>query len=112
MKIYHISNSGQKAEKKELYEEFARLGKAAGCENLCRFTIEEICDKTDHDDPWKLAFMHIDDSSPVLESIADDPDFIKAERLSLMAELSVRILHTSGGIRIYRRAADSVIEKL
>lgn len=112
MKIFHISNSGQKAEKKELYEEFARLGKAAGCENLCRFTIEDIYDRTDHDDPWKLALMHINDASTVLESIPHDPDFIKAERLSLMAELTVRIVQTSCGKRIYKRAADSVIEKL
>ncbi len=112
MKIYQISNSGQKTEKKELYAEFAGLSKAAGCENLCRFTIDEFSVRTEYEKLNELALMHINDASPVLENISNDNDFIKASRLALMTELYVRVLPVQGIRKIYERAADSAIEKL
>ena len=112
MKIYHISNCGLQAEMENNYTEITGLRKAAGCENLCRLTIENFSVKTEDEKLRELALMHINDLNPELENIAEDPDAIEAGRLSLMAELAVRVIRVSVRKKIYENAADFVIEQL
>ncbi|NLV67310.1 MAG: hypothetical protein GXY14_06510 [Spirochaetes bacterium] len=100
MKIYHISSDCE-AENRNIYAEFSGLKKAAGCECLARFTIDE---KTEYDRLKELALLHINDPGPVLENIMEDHDFLKAEKYMLINELVVRVLpvtrSTKPGCRI------------
>lgn len=63
-------------------------------------------------DPVKLALEHINDASPVLDELANDAEFIAAERLALLAELCIRVAPSSNGKKIYERVSLFVAEQL
>ena len=112
MKIYHISNGDQQAERNTVNSGIAGLKKAAGCEYLSRFTFEDLAVKTEEEKLKELALMHIHDFNPELTGLNDDHEFKEAWKRLLMNELALRIVHVPVRGKIYGKAADSTVENM
>jgi len=120
MNIYKLqTNPDRRRERKVIPVKTSALKKAAGGEDIVilsdeaieRFR-EESSVKDREEYLVKLALQHINDYSPELEHPADDPEFRKAEKLALLAELVIRTAIPAGNRISYEKAADFVAEQL
>lgn len=120
MNIYKLQrNPGRNGERKVIPVKSSALKRAAGGEDIVTLSDEamkrfrrESSVKDREEYLVKLALQHINDYSLELENPADDPEFSKAERLALLAELVIRVAPSVKGNSIYRRITDFVIEQL
>ena len=120
MNIYKLqTNPDRRRERKVIPVKTSALKKAAGGEDIVilsdeaieRFR-EESSVKDREEYLVKLALQHINDYSPEFEHPADDPEFRKAEKLALLAELVIRTALPAGNRISYEKAADFVTEQL
>ncbi len=120
MNIYKLQKeTGRKTERKVLSTKVSALKRAAGGEDIVTLSDEAI-EKFRRDSSAKnreeylrdLALQHINDYSPELENPEDDPEFVKAEKLSLLAELVIRVAIPGKSSRIYGSVTDFVVEQL
>ena len=120
MNIYKLqTNPDRRRERKVIPVKTSALKKAAGGEDIVilsdeameRFR-EESSVKDREDYLVKLALQHINDYSPELEHPADDPEFRKAEKLALLAELVIRTAIPAGNRISYEKAADWLKDKI
>ncbi len=120
MKIYQINkNRNRRTERQVMLSEISGLQKAAGGEDMVILTDEAVSSyqrdkfaKNRELELVHLAMGHINDESPVLEGIENDMEFIKAEKLALLAELVIRVAPCGISRNIYGRVSDFVIEQL
>ncbi len=120
MKIYSITrNSDRRAERRIIPAGLSGLKKAAGGEDILILTDEamnsfrrDILDKNREQELKELAFRHINDYNPEIANPENDPEFVKAEKLVLLAELVIRVAPSTKGANIYERITDFVVEQL
>jgi len=120
MKIYEISKSrNRRVEIHSMPAEVSALKKAAGGEDMVILTAEAINSfqrdnftKTREMELAKLALRHINDYRPELENLENDTEFIKAEKLALLAELVIRITTCAQSRNIHGRVSDFVVQQL
>jgi hypothetical protein len=120
MNIYKLQrNPGRNGERKVIPVKSSALKRAAGGEDIVTLSDEamerfrrESSVKDREEYLVKLALQHINDYSPELENPADDPEFSKAERLSLLAELVIRTSIPAGNRISYEKVADFVAEEI
>ena len=120
MNIYQIQkNRDRRAERYAESSEISGLKIAAGGEDIVTLTAEAINSfrrentaKNREQGLIELALKHINDDSPVLEGIKNDPEFMMAERLALLAELAIRVAPSAKGGNVYGRITGFVIEQL
>ncbi len=120
MKIYRMQkNSRRAAERMVLPVNVSGLKKAAGGEDIVILTDEAVKSfkrgkelKNRDNELRKLALDHVNDINPEFENLENDSEFARAEKLSLLAELVIRIVPSVKGGNIYEKAADFVVEQL
>jgi len=120
MNIYKLQrNPGRNGERKVIPVKSSALKRAAGGEDIVTLSDEamerfrrESSVKDREEYLVKLALQHINDYSPELENPADDPEFSKAERLSLLTELVIRTSIPAGNRISYEKVADFVAEEI
>jgi len=120
MKIYRMENNRQRrAERRSLPIRCAGLKRAAGAEDMVSLTREAIelfssnnVAKIREQELKHLALRHINDRNPELENLESDPEFVRAEKLALLAELVIRVAPSVPGNKIYDRVSDFVVDQL
>jgi len=120
MNIYKLqTNLGRKGERKVIPVKASTLKRAAGGEDIVTLSDEamerfrrESSVKDREEYLVKLALQHINDYSPELENLENDHEFMKAEKLSLLAELVIRTSIPSGSRISYEKGADFVADQL
>jgi len=120
MNIYQMQKKwDHRAEKNDLRVGISRLKKVSGGEDIVTLSAEAINSyrkdnvvKIREQELIKLALRHVNDSSPEIEDIGNDREFIKAERLALMAELVIRVVPSGNTGNIYGRVTEFVTKQL
>jgi len=120
MKIYQMNKSrNHRAERKVIQTGVSGLKKAAGGEDIVTLSAEAINSfsrdnfaKHREQELRELALMHINDFNPEFENLENDHEFVKGERLALLAELVIRVAPAGTGGNIYARVTEFVIEQL
>lgn len=120
MNIYKLQkNLDRKGERKIIPVKTSALKRAAGGEDIVTLS-EEAMERFRRDSSVKdreeylkeLALQHINDYNPELENPGSDPEFRKAEKLVLLAELVIRTAIPSENRISYEKVADFVAEQL
>ncbi|HOP63279.1 MAG TPA: hypothetical protein PK358_10630 [Spirochaetota bacterium] len=120
MKIYSISKKRErKAQRDIMPAAVSGLKRAAGGEDILILTDEAINSfkkensaKNRERELRELALAHINDYSPDLEGLENDPEFMKAEKLVHLAELVIRVSPSVKRGNVYGRITDFVVEQL
>lgn len=120
MNIYHINKKwNSQTERYAIPEKASGLKIAAGGEDIVSITDEALNSfkrehyaRTRQQELVKLALEHVNDSSPMLDDIKNDAEFMKAEKLALLGELVVRVAFTGERDRVYERVTDFVADQL
>ena len=120
MNIYKLQkNLDRKGERKIIPVKTSALKRAAGGEDIVTLS-EEAMERFRRESFVKdregylkeLALQHINDYNPELENPGSDPEFRKAEKLALLAELVIRVAPSVKGNSIYRRITDFVVDQM
>ncbi len=120
MNIYQLTNNTRNRIKLQGRPvKLSGLKKAAGGEDMVhltqeareRFTRNNVV-KLQEQEMKNLALKHINDSSLLLENPGSDPEFSRAEKLVLMAELVARVIPSPGSARMYEKIGDFVVEQI
>lgn len=120
MNIYKLQKSiGRRTERKVISTKTSVLKTAAGGEDIITLSDEamerfrrESSAKNREEYLRELALQHINDYSPELENPENDQEFMKAEKLALLAELVIRTAINAKDRNIYERVTDFVIEQM
>ena len=120
MKIYQLANNNRKKTRiHELRRALSVAKKAAGAEDLVLLTREaresfnrDNVVKLNEQELKKLALKHINDYYPGMEEFDTDPEFIRAEKMTRIAELVVRIIPTGRHQDIHNRISEFVVKQL
>ena len=120
MKIYQIQkNMNRRAERYAESAGLSGLKIAAGGEDIVTITDEAINsfrrDKTAKNreqDLIKLALLHINDHSTLIDGLQYDHEFAAAEKLVNLSELVIRVTHSVKENDIYGWVTGFVIEQL
>lgn len=120
MKIYNMQNERNRRNKANLVSHnIPVLLKAAGSEDkvmlsaeaMERFKVEDSS-KNSERLLFQLAMEHINDSNQLTGDLCFDPEFVKAEKLSKIAELVIRVSPSVSNKNIYSKMSSFVIEQL
>ncbi|HOO71773.1 MAG TPA: hypothetical protein PK926_08415 [Spirochaetota bacterium] len=120
MKIYQLANNNRKRTSIHgLRRGLSVAKKAAGAEDLILLT-REARESFNRDNVVKLkeqelknlALKHINDYYPGMEKYDTDPEFIRAEKMTRLAELVVRIIPTGRHRDIHNRISEFVVNQL
>jgi len=120
MNIYKLQkNLDRKGERKVIPVKTSALKRAAGGEDMVTLSDEamerfrrESSVKDREEYLVKLALQHINDYNPELENPCSDPEFSKAEKLTLLAELVIRTAIPAGSKISYEKGVDFVTEQI
>ena len=121
MKLYKINKNSnhRKAERDIVPAGVSGLKIAAGGEDLIILSEEAIkrfkkesSAKNREQELVKLALQHINDHNPEFDDPGNDPEFRRAEKLFLLAELAVRIACPVKSRNIYEKVTDFVVEQM
>ncbi len=120
MKIYNMQNERNRRNKAKIVtRDIPLLLKAAGSEDKVMLSVEAM-ERFRVDDTLKnterflfqLALDHINDPAPSLEEHCFDQEFLKAEKLSKIAELVIRVVPSVSNKNIYSKMTGFVIGQL
>lgn len=120
MNIYKLqTNLSRKGERKVIPVKASALKRAAGGEDIVTLSDEamerfrrESSVKDREEYLVKLALQHINDYGPELKNLENDHEFMKAEKLALIAELVIRTAIPAGNRISYEKVSDFVADQL